>query len=146
MATLKVWYDQEPDNDLGDGDPAVLVSTHEELSAFIDRVSALATGQPCPSVVEVSIADDPYAYPIVEAGIGAERGFVRVNGAGALRATQGDPDAVGTVRYDLQGHEALIPAGSEVPLSAVREVLAAYFDHGGLIPDDFPGLHPIDGV
>lgn len=43
MATLKVWYDQEPDNDLGTGDPAVLVGTSEELSAFVDRVSTLAT-------------------------------------------------------------------------------------------------------
>ena len=144
MATLKVWYDQEPENDLSDGDPAVLVSTQEELSALIDRVSTFAVGQPCPSVIEVSIADDPYAFPIIEAGIGAERGFVRVNGANALRATLGDPNANGTVLYDLQGQEAIIAASAEVPLSAVRAVLASYLDHGGLIPDDFPGLHPVD--
>ena len=143
MATLKIWYDQEPENDLGAGDPAVLVSTTEELSAFIDRVSALAADQPCPSVVEVSVADDPYSFPIVEAGIGVDRGFVRVNGADALRATQGDSDASGMVRYDLQGQEALVPASTEVPLDAVRAVLSAYLEHGGIIPDDFPGLHEV---
>lgn len=146
MATLKVWFDQEPDNDLGTGDPAVLVSTAEELSVFIDRVSTLATGQSCPSVIEVSVADDPYAFPIVEAGIGAERGFVRVNGADALRITQGDPDAAGTVRYDLQGQETLISAKTEVPLATVRTVLTAYLEHDGVIPDDFPDLHPADAV
>lgn len=146
MATLKMWYDQEPDNDLSAGDPAVLVSTWEELSAFIDRVSTLATDQPCPSVIEVSIADDPYAFPIIEAGIGADRGFVRVNGADALRTTQGDPDAEGTVRYDLQGQETLIPASTEVSLTTVRAVLGAYLEHDGLIPDDFPDLHAVDAV
>lgn len=94
----------------------------------------------------MSIADDPYAFPIVEAGIGAERGFVRVNGADALRTTQGDRDAAGTVRYDLQGQETLIPARTEVPLATVRAVLGAYLEHGGLIPDDFPDLHPGDAV
>lgn len=143
MATLMIWYDQEPENELGVGDSAVLVSTTEELLAFIDRVSALAADQPCPSVVEVSVADDPYSFPIVEAGIGVDRGFVRVNGADALRATQGDSDATGMVRYDLQGQEALVPASTEVPLDAVRVVLSAYLEHDGLIPDDFPGLHEV---
>ncbi|WP_439661620.1 Imm1 family immunity protein [Lentzea sp. HUAS TT2] len=143
MATLEIWYDQKPDNDYGPGDPAILVTTHEELTAFIDRVSERSGDQPCPSVVEVSIAEDPYGFPTVNAGIGPDRGYVRVSGADDLRATPGSPDAVGERIYDFQGHETLVPASCEVPLTTVRLVLAAFLDHGGLIPADFPHLETV---
>ncbi|MGW6932881.1 Imm1 family immunity protein [Lentzea sp. NPDC054927] len=146
MATLEIWYDQMPDNDYGPGDPAIIVATHEELSAFIDRVSAQSAAQPCPSLVEVSIAEDPYGFPTVNAGIGADRGYVRVSGADELRATQGDSNAADNVVYDFQGHETLVPASYEVPLSTVRAVLAAYLDHGGLIPEEFSHLHEVAAV
>lgn len=140
MATLEIWYDQKPDNDYGPGDAAILVTTHEELTAFIDRVSERSAAQPCPSLVEVSIAEDPYGFPTVYAGIGSDRGYVRISGADDLRATQGDLSATGDLVYDFQGHETLVPANFEVPLDTVRFVLAAYFDHGGLVPADFPHL------
>lgn len=142
MATLEIWYDQKPDNDYGPGDPAIIVTNQDELSAFIDRVSTRSAAQPCPSLVEVSIAEDPYGFPTVNAGIGADRGYVRISGADELRVTRGDSGEAGTIVYDFQGHETLVPAGHEVPLSTVRAVLAAYLDHGGLVPEDFPGLHP----
>jgi hypothetical protein len=47
------------------------------------------------------------------------------------------------VVYDFQGHETLVPASYEVPLGTVRAVLAAYLDHGALIPEDFPYLHEV---
>ncbi|MCR3746114.1 Imm1 family immunity protein [Lentzea californiensis] len=140
MATLEIWYDQKPDNDFGAGDPSILVTTHEELAAFIDRVSERSAAQPCPSLVEVSIAEDPYGFPTVYAGIGSDQGYVRISGVDDLRATQGDLDATGDLVYDFQGHETLVPASYEVPLDTVRSVLAAYLDHGGLIPADFPHL------
>lgn len=143
MATLEIWYDQMPENDYGPGDPAIIVATQEELSAFIDRVSARSTAQPCPSLIEVSIAEDPYGFPTLNAGIGANHGYVRVSGRDELRATQGDPNASGDVVYDFQGHETLVPVSQEVPLDTVRAVLTAYLDHGGLIPQDFPHLHEV---
>jgi len=144
VATLEIWYDQTPDNDYGPGDPAITVATQAELTAFIDRVSAQSAEQPCPSVVEVSIAEDPFAFPTVNAGIGADRGYVRVSGADELLVTQGEYDTTGTIVYDFQGHETLIPASHEVPLATVRTVLAAYLTHGGLIPEGFAELHPAD--
>ncbi len=144
MATLEIWYDQQPENDFGPGDPAIIVTTQDELSTLIDRVSAKSTTQQCPSLVEVSIAEDPYGFPTVNAGIGGDRGYVQLSGRDELRATQGDSTATGTVVYDLQGHETLVPASYEVPLSTVRAVLAAYLHHGGLIPEDFAELHPAD--
>ncbi|KOV79912.1 hypothetical protein ADL03_35625 [Nocardia sp. NRRL S-836] len=125
------------------GEPAIIVQTHEELSALIDRVSTRSATQPYPSLVEVSIAEDPYGFPTVNAGIGAEKGYVRISGMDELRATQGTPDATGVRVYDFQGHETLIPASYEVPLDTVRAVLAAYLDHGGLIPADFPHLREV---
>lgn len=144
MATLEIWYDQKPDNDYGPGDPAITVTTQVELTAFIDRVSTGSANQPCPSLVEVSIAEDPYGFPTVNAGVGADRGYVRISGADELRVTRGDPSVEGTVVYDFQGHETVVPASYEVPLSTVRAVLAAYLDHGGLIPENFPDLHPAE--
>ncbi|WP_434438779.1 Imm1 family immunity protein [Lentzea sp. E54] len=140
MATLEIWYDQKPDNDYGPGDPAITVTTQDELSAFIDRVRAQSAVQPCPSLVEISIAEDFYGFPTINAGIGPDRGYVRVSGADELRATQGDPEATGELVYDFQGHETLVPASYEVPLDTVSTVLAAYLDHGGRIPADFPHL------
>ncbi|GLY52828.1 Imm1 family immunity protein [Lentzea sp. NBRC 102530] len=146
MATLEIWYDQKPDNDLGAGDPAVIVSTQAELTAFIDRVSKRSHSQPRPSLVEVSIAEDPYGFPTVNAGIGGERGYVRISGEDDVRATQGDPGAAGEVIYDFQGQETLIPASYEVAVDVVRSVLAAYLDHGGLIPSDFPHLREVEVI
>ncbi|USX50992.1 Imm1 family immunity protein [Lentzea sp. HUAS12] len=117
-----------------------MLATQDELSAFIDRVSAESAAQPCPSLIEVSIAEDPYGFPAVNAGIGADRGYVRISGAEDLRVTQGDPDTTGELVYDFQGHETLIPANYEVPPEIVRSVLSAYLDHGGLVPVGFPNL------
>ncbi len=122
------------------------MTTQDELSAFVDRVSARSAAQQCPSLVEVSIAEDPYGFPTVNAGIGADRGHVRVSGADELRATQGDSEAISDRVYDFQGHETLVPASYEVPFDIVRAVLAAYLDHGGLIPVDFPHLHEVAAV
>lgn len=103
-------------------------------------MSERSAAQPCPSLVEISIAEDPYGLPTVNAGIGADRGYVRISGADELRATEGDPDATGQLVYEFQGHEALVPASYEVPLDTVRTVLAAHLDHGGLIPAGFSHL------
>jgi hypothetical protein len=142
VAALEVWYDQKPEDDFNPGDPAIIVSTHEELAALLDRVSEQSARQPCPSIITVYVADDPYRFPSVRAGVGAEQGYVQVSSRTGRRATLGD-DIVGDRLYDFQGHGEDVPLRHEVPLTTVRAVLAAYLDHDGLIPDDFPGLHEV---
>lgn len=143
MAALEIWYDQQPDNDFGAGDPAIIVRTQDELTMLIDRVRAASAQQLCPSIITAYVADDPYRFPSVRAGIGAEVGYVQINSRAGRRATLGDTDAVQERVYDFQGHGEEIPVRHEVPLDVVREVLAAYLDHGGLIPTDFPHLHEV---
>jgi hypothetical protein len=35
---LEIWYGQEPENDLGPGDPAIIIARVEDLDAFVHRV------------------------------------------------------------------------------------------------------------
>lgn len=90
----------------------------------------------------MTLADDPYGFPNLYTGIGTEPGFVHEYW-NPPRSTVGDQNAPGNVLYDLQGNGTEIPAHQEVPLFTVRAVLAAYLDHGGLIPEDFPDLHEV---
>lgn len=137
MATLKAIYDRET------GDSPVVIRTHEELSSLVDKVSAYSSDHPCASIVEISVADDPYGFPNLYAGIGPTSGFVQEYWD-PPRATIGNRDASGVVVFDLQGNGTEIPAFQEVPLATVRAVLAAYLEHGGSIPADFAGLHLVD--
>lgn len=125
-------------------DETFIVETQEELTSVIDQVSAASADQPCSSLVEITVADDPFGFPSVYAGLGASRGFVQVSGPDSYRVTIGDPDVSGDVIYDYQDHGTEIPAREEVPLSTVRTVLAAYLTHGGLIPEEFAELYPVD--
>ncbi|SMC48371.1 Imm1 family immunity protein [Lentzea albidocapillata] len=79
MAALEVWYDPEPEDDFNPGDPAIIVRTHEGLAVLLDRVSKRSARQPCPSIITVSVADDPYRFPSVRAGVGADLGYVQIN-------------------------------------------------------------------
>jgi hypothetical protein len=143
VAVLEVWYDQTPDNDFGPGDPAIVVRDQEELTVLVDRVSAASARQLCPSIITVYVADDPYRFPSVRAGIGAEVGYVQIDSRAGRRATLGNQNATEERVYDFQGHGEDIPVRHEVPLDTVRRVLAAYLDHGGLVPADFPHLHEV---
>lgn len=125
-------------------DAPVIIRTQEELTAFIDQVSAASAGQHVSSMVELSRADDPWGFQIVTAGIGVERGFVQVSGDPEYRTTVGEPDAAGEVVYDYMANATEIPSREEVPLTMVRAILAAYLDHGGAIPGDFQGLCPAE--
>ncbi|MEA5366445.1 hypothetical protein VA596_43425 [Amycolatopsis sp., V23-08] len=42
MVTLEVWYDQEPENDYAEGEPAILVSSSGDLDQLIARVQLSA--------------------------------------------------------------------------------------------------------
>ncbi|GAA3864982.1 hypothetical protein GCM10022243_34030 [Saccharothrix violaceirubra] len=137
MVTLQAIFDRETA-----GNPAI-IRTQDELDAVIERVRTLSTGHPCPAIVEITDADDPWNRPFVNAGIGEHRGFVQENWE-PPRATLGDPGVEGVVVYDIQGSRAEIPADQEVSLDVVREVLAAHLSGGGRAPDDFPLLRVVD--
>ncbi|GAA2664775.1 MULTISPECIES: Imm1 family immunity protein [Actinosynnema] len=129
---LTAIYDRET------GRSPVEIRTRAELDALVDRVRGLHVGS-SPVVVEFSVTGDEWSYPILYAGIGRERGFVQEHGH-PVRATLGDPTAKGEVVYDLTTHATSVPADQEVPLEAVREVLAAYLAGGGVIPPDHPRM------
>ncbi|WP_197288614.1 Imm1 family immunity protein [Nocardia sp. NRRL S-836] len=136
--TLRAVFDFES------GRSPLLVSTHDELSELVARVIALSEGETIPSIVEIGVdAENPYAFPALQAGIGPESGFV-YELWNPSRATAGDPEAGGTVLFDYSAHAQEIPARHVVPLSTVRSVLTAYLDHGGFIPADFPALQVVE--
>ncbi|ACU40176.1 hypothetical protein KCV87_24090 [Actinosynnema pretiosum subsp. pretiosum] len=123
--------------DLATGRSPVEVRTRAELDELVERVRALHVGSPV--VVEFSVTGEEWSYPILYAGIGRERGFVQEHGH-PVRATLGDPRAKGEVVYALATHATSVPADQEVPLEAVREILAAYLAGGGVIPPDHPRM------
>ncbi|AXX27468.1 hypothetical protein APASM_0103 [Actinosynnema pretiosum subsp. pretiosum] len=119
----------------------ILAASVAELDAAIDLISGDSARQECPSMVEITIEEDPYGHAYIDAGIGVEQGFVHLNGPDTYRTTVGDPNAAGTVLYDYCGNGEDVPAREEVPLATVHAVLAAFLTHDGLIPDDHPDLH-----
>ncbi|WP_440898813.1 Imm1 family immunity protein [Actinosynnema sp.] len=134
MATLSAIFDHET------GSNPVLIETQQDLDALVERVRERSTGHPCPSIVEISDAADPWGSPTAYAGIGDDRGFVQVHD-NPMRATRGRAGTTGTVVYDLVANATDIPADQEVPLDVVRTVLAAYLAHNSRIPADHPLLN-----
>ena len=133
MATLKAVYDQET------GAVPLLIRSHDELSSLVDKISAYSANNPCASIVEFANADDPYGFPHLYVGIGKNTGFVQEYWNPA-RSTVGDASATGKIAPNTQE----ILASQVVSLNTVRTVLAAYLTHGGIIPEDFAELHPVD--
>ncbi len=122
MATLEVWYNQRPGDDFAAGDPAVLVTAAEELDALMDRAVAENAPGPVWPVLEISLADDPYALT-VEAGLGVERGFLHFTSATEDTWSQGNLAAAGEVTYQFCGQVREVPASVEVPVAQVRHAL-----------------------
>lgn len=133
---LEIWYDQRPANDFGAGDPAIVVETAEELDALVDRVLAAAVSAEVPPMIEVSVKDD-FKAPVLEVGLGQERGFVHVlSKDGGWSA--GDDALTGTASYDYMGQVREVPASSEVPTAVVRECLHRFLD---TVADPLHGSH-----
>lgn len=128
MVTLDIWYDQDPDNDYGDGDPAIVVRTVGELDALVDRVLAETNGNRCAAMIHVGISGNE-GYPILEVGLGPERGFITYHAedGGATRG-DGNPDDV--VEYVYMGSVSEIPADVEVPIEQVRHGLREFLATG----------------
>ncbi|WP_158605588.1 Imm1 family immunity protein [Amycolatopsis panacis] len=136
MVTLEVWYNQEPDNDYSEGDPAIVIETPEELDALIARVQADTKDVAVPSMVECSVVGDPQRG-VFDMGIGQATGFVMFMTSEPAQ-THSDGNSGEYVVYDYMAHVREIPASYEVPMDEVRRV-AREFLATGTVPT---GLTP----
>ncbi|WP_436493494.1 Imm1 family immunity protein [Actinokineospora sp. HUAS TT18] len=125
---LEIWYDQDSANDLGPGDPAIIVNTLTELDAFVDQVIADTRDHVAPPMVEVSVAGDPTS-PVLNVGLGQDRGFIFYMTADG-GWTQGDPTRTDTVTYVYAGSASEIAGSAEIPLPAVRDGLREFMKTG----------------
>ncbi|MGQ0841561.1 Imm1 family immunity protein [Actinokineospora sp.] len=128
MVTLEIWYDQEPENDFGAGDPPILVSTPAELQAFIHRVQVETATHEAPAMVQATIACDPQSA-VLQVGLGATKGFI---GYGAVDGgwTRGDGDPDERVEYIYMGNLSPVRASVEVPIEVVQLGLAEFLETG----------------
>jgi hypothetical protein len=130
---LEIWYDQEPENDFGPGDPAIVIAEVEDLDAFVDRVLRESAGHVVPPMIQVSVAGHP-ELGVLEAGLGPERGFVNLlSGDGGI--SSGDPSRGGLVLYGYMGTTSEVDATAEIPLEAVRQGLREFLVGDGRKPE-----------
>ena len=128
MVELDVWYDQEPENDFGPGDPAIVVRTARELDALVDRVLEETKGHRVAAMVQVSIHGQQ-GYPALEVGLGQRKGFIVYHAADG-GSTHGDGDEADKVQYVYVGSMSEIPADVEVPIHTVRHGLHEFLETG----------------
>ncbi|WET78191.1 Imm1 family immunity protein [Amycolatopsis sp. QT-25] len=133
MVTLEVWYNQEPDNDYAEGDPAIIINTPEELDALITQVQSDTKGLLVPSMINCAIAGDP-KQGVFDMGIGQEKGFLMFMTPRAAQ-TQGDGPVDEYVVYDYMGHVREIPASCEIPMEKLRPLARKYL-LGGNLPEE----------
>lgn len=129
MVELAVWYDQEPANDLSEGDPAILVRTATELDALLDRVLTETKEHRVGAMIQVGIHGNT-GYPVLEVGLGQDKGFISYHAedGGSTKGT-GSPDSL--VEYTYMGNLTEVPADVEVPLDDVRRGLHEFMRTGG---------------
>lgn len=128
MVQLAVWYDQEPDNDFGEGDPAIVVGSPAELDALVDRVLDETSGNDVSAMMQVGIRGHT-GYPVLEVGLGRTKGFITYH-ASDSGSTQGDGDVHEVVEYVYMGNLSDVDASSEVPLAVVRQGLHEFLATG----------------
>jgi hypothetical protein len=128
VVALEIWYDQDTANDLGDGDPAIVVSSIEELDAFVDRVLAETKTHTAPPMIEVSIAGNPTS-PAMHVGLGQNRGFIFYMAADG-GWTKGDPSRDDVATYVYVGNASEVAGNTEVPIAEVREGLREFMEMG----------------
>lgn len=129
MVELEVWYDQEPANDFGEGDPAIVVATVEELDTLVDRVLEETKHHRVGAMIQVNILGRT-GYPALEVGLGQEKGFL-VYHAEDGGSTKGDGDPAEFVEYVYAGNLSEVPADVEVPIHVVRHGLREFLETGG---------------
>lgn len=134
---LEIWYDQEPANDLGPGDPPIIVNTTAELDAFVDRLLDETRDHAVPSMIQVAVVGGP-EWHAMEVGVGQERGFVTYHAIDDGGVTLGDPTRTGWVVYDYMANATEIDASAEIPVELVRQGLREYLESDGAKPTSLP--------
>jgi hypothetical protein len=129
VVTLEIWYDQTPDDDDHEGDPAIMVHTVQELDALVERVIAAGRGGTVAAMVEISVAGDS-GSPTLEVGLGTTKGFIHYLARDADPWTAGGSTLTGDVLYDYMGSVQEVPAHVEVPIGVVREGLREFLASG----------------
>jgi hypothetical protein len=129
VVALEVWFDQAPDNDFGPGDPATIVASVDELEAMIAHVLAATATYEVPAMVQANLVDSA-GYPVVEAGIGPQRGFIGLMDRTGAYYSVGDVTLRGEVTYDYMGQVRGVPASAEIPLAEVRQWLVDFIATG----------------
>lgn len=129
MVVLEVWFDQRPENDLGPGDPPIIVAGASDVDALIARVLDATAGWAVPAVVQAQPAGGQ-GFPVIEAGIGTDKGFISYLDRTGSYQSCGDFNCEGQVTYDYMGNSHTMPASSEIPLPDVRRWLADFVATG----------------
>ncbi|WP_370949244.1 Imm1 family immunity protein [Amycolatopsis sp. cg5] len=128
MVELEVWYDQEPENDLGPGAPAIVVGSVVELDELLNRVLEETKDNRLGQMVQVGIKGNG-GYPVLEVGVGMELGFITYHDEiGGSTKGEGSPDEL--VPYVYMGNVSEVAADAEVPMSTVRRGLHEFLTTG----------------
>ncbi len=127
MVTLDIWYDQTPKDE--DGNVTIRVTTAVELDTVIDRILKETADHAAPPMIQVAISDMKRS-PVLEVGLGQEKGFIGYTSRTEGGWTQGDGDPVTMVDYIYMGNHSQVQASVEVPTSSVRAGLHEFLGSG----------------
>ncbi|MEV6901345.1 Imm1 family immunity protein [Amycolatopsis sp. NPDC051372] len=128
MVELEIWYDQQPENDFAEGDPAIVVSTAAALDQLLDRVLNETRDNRLGQMIQVGIKGRT-GYPVLEVGLGEAVGFIIYHDEpGGSTSGSGSPDEF--VEYVYQGNLSEVPADAEVPIATVRRGLHEFLTNG----------------
>jgi len=127
VVELEVWYDQTPQNDYSESDPAIIIRTVAELDALIERVLDETKDHRCPAMIEVSITGTP--LPVLEVGLGQEKGFIKYHAEDG-GTTKGKGDPTENVEYVSGGTLSEVSADVEVDIQTVRQGLVEFLTTG----------------
>jgi hypothetical protein len=121
VRALKVWYRRFVEGRSWPDEVPMVIRTHDELDAVVERVLADSRDDAVPSMIQVGVEQDRRA-PVLEVGLGVDRGFVYyLSRDGGW--TSGDRSLTGFVVYDYMANRREIPASVEIPIDGVRRRL-----------------------
>ncbi|MDQ3402933.1 MAG: Imm1 family immunity protein [Actinomycetota bacterium] len=128
MVELAIWCDQNPENDLGPGDPAIIVRNSVELGMLIDRVLAETGRHRCPVMIQAGINGNN-GLPVLEIGLGQTKGVIHCHARDG-GGTKGNGNSDDRVECVYMGNLSEVPADSEVPIADVRSGLHEFLSTG----------------
>ncbi|HVK24414.1 MAG TPA: Imm1 family immunity protein [Actinokineospora sp.] len=131
MVTLSVWYDRTPRAE--NGDVTITVASASELDELVDRIQAETAQHVAPPMIQVAVTGTKRG-PMLEVGIGVQKGFIGYTGPDEGGWTAGDGDPAAVADYVYMGNHTQVPAQAEVPMAMVRRGLHDFLTTGGRCP------------